>query len=185
MRKVTGGGLVALLAGGGIVTLTQPSLAADGTLDAADVSVSSTDGQLDSLTITPSITVDWANQDAAVATVEVTWHTSGPNTSKSTVGNTPYAFTPSSSSTDGSLTRDMGEINLLNTLDASAFSADTDGNTTTSSVELWLDVTLKDSGDNILDQQDDILNTTFQVSVTNTEASASLSASGTANTSGS
>jgi hypothetical protein len=189
LKKVTGGSVIALLAAGGAtMTMSESSLAADGTLTASDITVQSTDGQLLNLTIAPEITVEWSNQDSSVASVEVTWHAAAGGVSKGTVGNTPATFQTDSATTDGTFTTTMEKIDLLQTLDSSDFSAPNAGETTVTTVELWMDVLLRDSGDNIVDEQDGILTTSFDVTVDHTESggsSASLSASATAHTSGS
>jgi len=181
------GALTALVAGGGIIQISSsPALAATG-LTAQDVSVSSSDGELDTLTISPDITVSWSNRSSAVETVEVTWYVSTPFKSETSVGSTPNTYDVSDPSKDGSINQTMGPINFLSNnggpLTGSNFDA-SDGNTTTTDVTISMDAKIKDSGDNTLATKTDILGPkTFTVQVSNTTST--TSASGTANTDGS
>jgi len=166
---------------------SEEALAATG-LTAADVSVSTTDGELNTLTLAPDITVSWDGQEAKVSTVEVTWKVKTNSTSETTVGQTPYSFDVSSPSKTGSIDKTLSTINLLSNnggaLSGSNFDATTDGGSSTTDVTISMDATLKDSGSNVLAQQTDILGpATYSVTVTN--ESSSLSSSGTAHTSGS
>ncbi|MDL0137992.1 hypothetical protein PNP85_00485 [Halobacterium salinarum] len=190
LLKRAGAGTATLLAvGSGVTYLTEPSVAASG-LTASDVSVTSSNGTLTTLEIEPSITVSWSNQNATVATVKVTWYVKTASTSETTVGTTPYSFSVSDPSQDGSISTQMGPISLLSNnggaLSASNFAAETDGGTKTTDVTISMDATLQDTNGNQLANTTDLLGpTTFAVSVTNEATEpASVSGSGTANTFG-
>lgn len=186
--KGGGSAVAALLAATGLVTVSSRRVFAATGLTANDVSVSTTDGDLNTLTIAPDITVSWSGQPSAVSTVEVTWYVKTSSTSETTVGSTPYSYTVSDPSKSGSISRTQSTINLLSgnggALSGSNFDASTDGASTTTDVTISMDSKLKDSGDNIIAQKTDILGPkTYSVTVTN--EGSSTSASGTANTSGS
>lgn len=177
----------AALASSLVVFGSEEALAASG-LTASDVNVSTTDGELNTLTIAPDITVSWDGQEAKVSTVEVTWKVSTNSTSETTIGQTPYSFDVSSPSKSGSIDRSISSISMLSNnggaLSGSNFDADTDGGSNTTDVTISMDTTIKDSNSNVLAQQTDILGpSTYSVTVTN--ESSSVSSSGTANTSGS
>lgn len=186
--KRGGAGIAGLLTiGGGLHLATESALAASG-LTANDVNVSTTDGELNQLTINPEVTVSWSGRESDVSTVEVTWFVKTASTSETTVGNTPYSFSVASPSQDGSITKTIDPINLLSNnggaLSGSNFDAASDGTSNTTDVMLSMDATIKDSGSNILESKTDILGPkTFSVTVTN--ETSSMSASGTANTGGS
>lgn len=178
---------VGMTGGAGAIALTSDPAAAriNGTLDATDQSVSDDDGSLSSLSIDPSVTVDWDSQSDQVAQIDYTWHVSVTNNG-GTVGTTPYTRSVSSPATSGSQqVSDFGTINLLSanggTLSASTFESNTDGATNETQVTLSLDVVLKDDQANIIDQDKPLLRTTFTVIVSN-EATSTLSGDGTANT---
>lgn len=186
--KRGGAGIASLLAvGGGMHLATDQALAASG-FTANDVDVSSTDGDLNTLTINPEITISWTGQESAVSTVEATWFVKTSSTSETTVGTTPYSFDVSSPGQSGSITETVGPINLLSNnggaLSGSNFDASSDGASNTTDVTLSMDAKVKDSGGNILESKTDVLGPkTFSVTVTNEMSS--MSASGTANTDGS
>jgi hypothetical protein len=187
--KKAGAGAVFTLAAGGLFLHSSRSVAAAG-LTAADVDVTTSDGELNTLTIEPDITITWS-QAEAVATVEATWEAE-TTANSGTIGPTPYTRDVSDPTADGDVTLDFSTINLLSnnggTLTGSNFAAETDGSSTTTDVTLSMDTTLKDSGGNQITNKTDILGPeTFAVTVTNEETTTnhSVSASGTAHTSGS
>lgn len=170
-----------------LVFTTDPTVAATG-LTASDVSVSNPEGNLQTLTITPDITISWDGQESAVASIDATWYVKTNSTSETTVGSTPYSISVSDPSKSGSISHTFPEINLLSdnggALSESNFDASTDGGSNTTDVSLSIDAKLKDSGSNIIAQESDILGPkTNTVTVTN--ATSTVSSSGTANTSGS
>lgn len=189
--RVGAGSAVALLAGGGMLYhSTEPVVAATG-LDASDVSVSSDDGTLTTLTVTPDVTVSWDGQDSPVEEVRATWKVETNGTSETTVGSTPYSITVSDPTTNGSVQHAFPEISLLSNnsgaLSESNFTASTDGGTESTVVTLSMDVILKDSGDNTIDKVTEVLGPTdYTVTVNNTDTSttSSITSSGTANTDG-
>lgn len=164
---------------------TQNAIAASFT--ASNVSISSNDGTVTTLEIAPSVTTEWNGQETDVATIEYTWSVSTNSTSKSTVGKTPFAKAVSTPAKDGSEEDSFNTISLLSanggTLSASNFESSTDDSSNDTTVNIYCDITLKDSGDNIISSKTDILNTSYTVSVTN--ETSSVSTSGNANTSGS
>jgi len=176
-----------LVAGAGFTLYASEEVAAAG-LSADDVTVSSNDGELTTLTITPDVTVSWDGQESAVAEVHATWYVKTSSTSETTVGSTPYSISVSDPSKSGSVSHTFPEISLLSknggALTASNFTATTDGESTNTDVTLSMDVTLKDSGGNTIAAVTDVLGPkTYTVTVTN--STSSVSASGTANTNGS
>ncbi|SDY95167.1 hypothetical protein SAMN05216564_11813 [Halopenitus persicus] len=190
--RVCSGSALALIAGGGVLTYSSESAVAATGLTANDVSVSSADGSLTTLTITPDITVSWDGQETEVAEIQATWYVKTSSTSETTVGSTPYSITVSSPGTNGSVDHTFPEISLLSNnggaLSGSNFDATTDGGSTTTTVTLSMDVTLKDSGSNTITSQTDVLGPqNYDITVNNTESSVnpSISSSGTANTNGS
>lgn len=177
----------AALTSGFLLTTSKPALAATG-LTASDVNVSTNDGELNTLTIAPDITVSWSGQETAVAEVEVTWKVMTSSTSETTIGNTPYSFTVSDPSKSGSLSKTMSAISMLSSnggaLSASNFEATTDGGSNTTDVTISMDCTLKDASSNTITSTTDLLGPkTYAVTVTNTTSS--VSGDGTANTGGS
>lgn len=186
--KLTGSTVAGVLVASGLVTNPSHSTVTATGLSAGDVNVTTTDGSLNTLTISPDITVSWTGQEAAVHTVEVTWKVTTGSTSETTIGPAPATFDVSSPSKDGSLNKTMTTINMLSdnggALTASNFEATTDGGSNSTDVTISMDATLKDSGGNQLASKTDILGpTTYTVTVTN--ETSSTSSSGTANTSGS
>jgi hypothetical protein len=186
--RVGGGSTLALIAGGGLVVYSSDSAVAATGLTAKDVSVSSSDGDITTLTITPEITVSWDGQETAVAEIHATWHVKTSSTSETTVGSTPYSIAVSSPSKSGSANHTFPEISLLSknggALGASNFDSTTDDGSNSTDVTLSMDVVLKDSGSNTIASATDILGPkTYAVTVNNTESS--VDSSGTANTSGS
>lgn len=118
----------------------------------------------------------------------MTWYVAKNSTSETTIGSTPYTFDIATPTKDGSIDQTISAISMLSAnggaLSASNFDAESDGATNTTDVTVSMDGKLEDSGGNILADETDLLGpTTYSVSVTN--ATSSLSASGTANTSGS
>lgn len=187
--KKAGSGAVFTLVAGGLFLQSSRSVTAAG-FTAADVNVTTSDGKLNTLTIEPDVTISWS-QPEAVATVEATWEVETTSNS-GTVGPTPYTHDVSDPTADGETTVDFPTINLLSNnggaLTGSNFTAGTDGSSTTTDVTLSMDTTLKDSGGNQIASKTDILGPkTFAVTVTNEETTtnSSVSASGTAHTSGS
>ena len=184
----TGGVVAAGLTASGLVALaSRPAFGATG-LTASNVTVSSNDGELDTLTVSPDVTVSWDGWASKVSTVEVTWYVKTSSTSETTVGSTPYTFDVSSPSKSGSLSQSMSAINLLSNnggaLGGSNFDATTDGGSTTTDVTLSMDGKLVDSGGTVLADRTDLLGPkTFSVTVENTAST--VSSSGTANTDGS
>lgn len=175
-----------LVSGGALVYSSESAVAATG-LTANDVSISSNDGDLTTLTVTPDITVNWDGQETAVSEIQATWNVQTSSTSETTVGNTPYSISVSNSSKSGSVSHTFSEISLLSknggALDASNFNAATDGGSTTTDVTLSMDATLKDSGSNTITSVTDVLGpNSYSVTVNN--ASSSVSSGGTANTDG-
>ena len=190
--RAGGGSAVALIAAGGLLTHSSESAVAATGLTANEVSVSSADGDLTTLTIAPDITVSWDAQGTAVAAIKATWKVKTSSTDEATVGSTPYTISVSSPDTTGSVDHTFSEISLLSNnggaLDGSNFDATTDGGSNTTDVTLSMDVTLKDSGSNTITSQTDILGPkSYAVTVNNTTSSVnpSVSSSGTANTDGS
>lgn len=172
----------------GIIVSSEPTVAASG-LTADDVSVSDTDGDITSLTVTPDITISWSNQNSQIKTVKLTWYVKTSSNS-GTVGSTPYTFTVDTATTDGSISPDIPTIDLLSNnggaLSGSNFNAATEGDTTNTDVTISMDVQLLDSGDNVIVDRADLLGPkTFTVSVNHVAPASSVTASGTANTSGS
>lgn len=186
--RVCSGSALALVAGGGMFMYSSESAVAATGLTTDNVSVSSADGDIATLAITPDITVSWDGQETEVAEIQATWSVMTSSTSETTVGSTPFSITVSSPGTTGSVDHTFSEISLLSNnggaLSGSNFDATTDGGSTTTTVTLSMDVTLKDSGSNTITSQTDVLGPQeYDVTVTNTEST--VSSSGTANTSGS
>ncbi|SDX91311.1 hypothetical protein [Halopenitus persicus] len=186
--RAGGGSTLALITGGGLLVYSsEPAVAATG-LSADDVTVSSNDGELTSLTIAPDITVSWDGQETAVAEIQATWSVASSGTSESTVGSTPYSISAPSPGKSGSVDHTFPEISLLSNnggaLSASNFAATTDGGSTNTDVTLSMDVTLKDSSSNTVTSATDVLGPkTYAVTVTNVEST--VDSTGTAGTGGS
>jgi hypothetical protein len=182
-----GGATAAALAVSSIVTFaSRPAVGATG-LTADDVTVSANDGELDSLTLAPEITVSWDGWAEPVTTVEATWYVKTSSTSETTVGSTPFTFDVSSPGKSGSISRSMSSINLLSNnggaLSGSNFDETTDGASKTTDVTLSMDGKLKDSEGTVLADRTDLLGPkTFSVTVENTAST--VSSSGSANTDG-
>jgi hypothetical protein len=188
MVRAGAGTAVAIVAGSGAFLYSSGGTVRAAGLSANDVSVTSNDGELTTLTIAPDITVSWDGQETAVAEVHATWHVKTASTSETSIGSTPYSIEVSNPSKSGSVSRTFSEINLLSNnggaLSGSNFDASTDGGSNTTDVTLSMDVTLKDSGSNTIVSVTDVLGpTTYAVTVNNAEST--VSSSGTANTSGS
>lgn len=190
--RAGGGSTLGLLAGGAWIAYSSGSAVAATGLTANDVTVDSADGSLTTLTIAPSITVSWDGQDSEVDEIKATWSVGTSYTDETTVGNTPYSISVSNPGTSGSVDHTFPTISLLSNnggaLTESNFDATTDGGSTTTDVTLSMDVVLKDSGDNTIASQTDILGPkTYAVTVNNESSTVEpiIDSSGTANTSGS
>jgi len=185
LRKA-GASLTALAAVGGGVLLSgsEPALAASG-LTADDVTVTTNDGQLNTLTITPDITVSWTGMQEQVATVAVTWFVKTNATSETHFGSNPKKLTVDTPLKQGSLSHTYSSpLDLLNVLSASTFEATTDGGSTSTDVTLSMNAELRNSNSGTITSKTDVLGPkTYTVTVKN--ESSSVSSSGTANTGGS
>jgi hypothetical protein len=163
VRTGAGAGATLLVSGGMLIRSTESAIAASG-LTAGDVSVSSDDGSLTTLTITPNITVSWDGQDSQVTEIQATWKVMTSGTSETTIRQTPYSISVSSETTSGSIDHTFPEISLLSNnggaLSASNFFATTDGDSKSTNVTLSMDVVLKDSGGNTVDSATDVLGPT-------------------------
>jgi hypothetical protein len=188
MVRAGAGTAVAVVAGSGVFLYSPDGTVRAAGLTADDVTVTSNDGELTTLTIAPDVTVSWDGQEAAVAEVHATWKVKTQSTSETTVGSTPYTIKVSDPSKSGSVDHTFNDINLLSTnggsLSASNFEAASDGGSETTEVTISMDVTLKDADSNTIASKTDVLGpANYTVEVNN--ANSTVSSSGTANTSGS
>lgn len=194
-RSIVRGALGASAAGGiaaGTLYLTSGDAGATATIagvSANDVSVSSGDGQIESLTVDPSLTVDWSGFPDPVAELRVSIHAE-PNTGTQVViSQQPFAVP--SPSTDGSHSPAIGQVNLLDknggVVDESELAdATEDGTPEATDVTVSVLVEFYDDGDNRMDVDSGSWITesvTFTVSVDNVATSATVT--GSLNTNGS
>ena len=187
MRAVWGATTLGVGGAAALTLGTEPAIAADGTLTAKDVDVNSNGGELTTLTVAPSVTVDWTGQESQVATVKMTWHAESVSSPLNSGSLTTVSQTVSTPTVEGSSSKTFDQLSLLSAnggpLTASNFAADTDGQSNSRDVKLTMDVTLLDGNGNQLMTKDGVLTATYTVTVTN--ESSTVTASGTANTSGS
>lgn len=183
--KKTGTGLAALLAVGGVITTSSRSAVAASGLDASDVTVSTNDEELNSLTIKPNITVTWEGMEDQVETIATKWYVKTNSTSETQFGPSPKKINVETPSKDGSVEHTYSsELHLLGPLSASNFEATSDGGSKTTDVTLSMNAELRDASSNMIESETDVLGPkTFSVTVTN--ESSTVSSSGTANTDGS
>lgn len=164
------GGSVAI--GGSIIyRSSDPTIAAEG-LTARDVAVSSDDGELTSLSITPEVVVRWEGQPADVGYILAAWYVETEDVARTPIGPSPHRIEVASPDTSGQREHQFPEMPLLTTyggpLDADAFTAPIEGLTTTRAVTIGMDVTLETPDrDEIVAETDVLGPRTFTVSVTN------------------
>jgi hypothetical protein len=165
-----GGGAVAA----GIYYTSEPAIAASG-LTAEDVSVESAEGELQELTIAPTVTVRWENY-SGVQTVGVRFRTDGPQSNGTVTEWTQRDL--DEARTSGDFEFDMETANMLSRndgpLDAGSFSAE-EGEEATNDVTVMMDVRLVDGDGNTIEQQTPIMEVTYAVRVTNLESEISVS----------
>ena len=187
MRAVWGVTTVGVGGAAALTLGTEPAIAADGTLTAKDVDVTSNGGELTTLTVAPSVTVDWTGQESQVATVRMTWHAESVSSPLNSGTLTTVDQSVSTPAVEGSASKTFTELSLLSgnggPLTASNFASDTDGQSNSRDVKLTMDVTLLDGSDNEIMAKDGVLTATYTVTVTNENST--VTATGTANTNGS
>lgn len=187
MLKKTSIGIATLVAAGGLITTSSRSAVAATGLTASDVTVSTNDGELNALTVEPNVTVSWSGMEEQVATVAATWNVKTNSNSEEPFGPTPEKIAVDTPTKDGEVSHTYSDaLGLLggDPLSASNFEAAIDGGTENTDVTLSMDVELRDASSNVITSRTEVLGPkTFTVTVTN--ESSSVSASGTANTGGS
>jgi hypothetical protein len=165
-----GGGAVAA----GVYYTSEPAIAASG-LTAEDVSVESAEGELQQLTIAPTVTVQWENY-SGVQTVGVRFRADGPQSNGTVIEWTQQDL--DEAQTSGEIEFDIETTNMLSRndgpLDGSSFSAE-EGEEATNDVTAMMDVRLVDGDGNTLEQQTSIMEVTYTVTVTNLESEISVS----------
>lgn len=169
------------VAGGGVLASTllggeSRRVRAAG-LSASDVSVSSNDGTLSTLTVDPSLTVSWNGLGDSVANIQVVVSASGPQNSGAVYSNTSN---PSTTGKSGDETVEPGELNLLSgndngVLTAGNFEPSTDGTSETTDVTVTVEANLKDSSSNTIASTTESV--TFSVTVYDEESTSSVSGS--------
>lgn len=177
----------AAAAGGSVLVATLPERSSGSVqtagLSASDVSISSNDGTLTTLTIDPSLTVSWDGLGTAVSDIQVIISASGPSNSGTVYSNTSNSSTTTKS---GDQTIEPGVLNLLSgnnngVLTAGNFEPATDGGSKSTDVTVTVEINLKDSSSNDIASVTESV--TFTVTVSDTASSTSLS--GSLNTNGS
>lgn len=165
-----GGGAVAA----GVYYTTEPAIAASG-LTAEDVSVESAEGELQALTIAPTVTVQWENY-SGVQSVGVRFRANSPQSNGTVIEWTQQDL--DESQTSGEIQFDIETANMLSKndgpLDGSAFSAE-EGEEATNDVTVMMDVRLVDADGNTIVQQTPIIEVAYTIRVTNLESEISVS----------
>ncbi|WP_148286777.1 hypothetical protein [Halarchaeum acidiphilum] len=182
LLKVAGG---TILGGGAVATgvyyTSQRALAASG-LTAEDVSVESANGQLDELTIAPTITVQWENYPS-VSRVAVRFRADGPQNNGTVIDWTDQSVSRRrgrgrGGQSSGDMDFDLETAHMLSKhdgpLDASSFNAE-GGQEAQNDVTVMLDVRLFDGEGNTIEQRTPILEVTYTVRVTNLESEIAVS----------
>jgi len=177
---VLGAGLLAM----GFGTNRNTARATVTGLTASDVTITSNDGQVSTLTIEPEFTIDWSDFETPVdgMLIDIEAQTEGGNGGY-VVGHYPQIST---ASTQGSVTTQTPVLELLSAnggvIDRSALADTTEGDGPTSTVvELTFTVHFEDANNN--DILTKTVTETFTVNVTNEAETTTVSV--TANTNGS
>lgn len=160
-------------AAAGVYYTSQPAVAAEG-LTAEDVSVESANGELQSLTIAPTISVQWENY-SDVSEVDVKFRADGPQSNGTIIGWTDRDVSRGrgrgqGGQSSGEIEFDLDTANMLSKnggpLDASSFRPE-EGEEEESEVTVSLDLRLLDDEGNTIESQTPILAVTYAVRVTN------------------
>ncbi len=184
-RAVLGGAVGTLaVAGagiGGLFLSTEQASAQVSGITADDVSVESGDGELETLTIAPTIDVQWNNFPDPVATIKVGAGAALAGNNPQPLGNKVVSVADPAPS--GSMTVDLNAMSLLDQIDPQEFEDTTvDGVPAETDVVVSVGVIFFDSSEKRYDMvpQDQ---TTFTVSVNHLESTATVG--GSMNTDGS
>lgn len=180
LLKLAGG---ATAAGGavaaGVYLTSEPSVAASG-LNAEDVSIEAADGELQELTIAPTITVEWENYPS-VHEIALKFRANGPQSNGTVINWTNQEVSSGrgrGGQSSGELEFDLETTHMLSKnngpLDASSFQPD-EGEEKESEVTVALDLRLLDDEGNSLETKTPILEVTYTVRVTHLEGEISVS----------
>ncbi|MFB6102708.1 MAG: hypothetical protein ABEJ73_09095 [Haloplanus sp.] len=167
---LVGGGVVAL----GIRSASDPAVAASG-LTARDASAKSADGEVQRLTIAPTVTIEWENY-RGVSTVALRFRADGPQSNGTVIGWTERSLdTPQS---NGEVQFDLDAANMLSQnggpLDGSSFSAD-EGDAAESDVTVSMDLRFTDADGNTTETRTPLVQTTYTVQVTDLRSKVTVS----------
>lgn len=169
-----GGGAVAA----GVYYTSESAVAASG-LTARDVSVESSEGELQELTTAPTVTVEWENYPR-VSRVGVKFRADGPQSNGTVIEWTTQESSGRGreGSSNGVVEFDLETAHMLSKndgpLDSSSFSAE-EAEEATNDVTVAMDVRLIGEDGDTIEEQTPIIEVTYTVRVTNLESKVSVS----------
>ncbi|WP_415087789.1 hypothetical protein [Natronomonas sp.] len=161
--------------------MSQPALAVEG-LTAEDVTVDTVDGQLQRLTIAPTMTVAWSDYPA-ISEVELQFRAEGPQSNGTVIEWSNQS--PDNATSDGQVEFDFDPYPMLQKnggpLDASSFEP-AEGEERSAAVTVFVDLRLIDENGEVVEEGQPIKEVTYTVAVTYAEGQVTVS--GKLNTAG-